>query len=603
MSEAVAEPTEDKSAVESTVPSDVRSEEVIHRDMKFETRKVDEKKRTAELSFSSEREVERWYGIEILNHTDGAIDMTRLNDGAALLLNHDPDKQIGVVERAWMEGKRGKAIVRFGRSPLAEEIFQDVRDGIRQLVSVGYVVNDRSIQRDEKTGLETHRVTSWSPLEISIVSVPADPGVGVGREIELKNQDQNKPQDNQPTEERQTMSVEVINEQVEKAVGEKLNPALERFQRTLDEIKAKSEKPELLRTGKQAETKELRQYNLCNAINSFCERGNWGDGIEKEISDNLKTRYNHKSDRFVVPFSVRNVTTDTSGTPYGGYTQDVVVQQPVDALRAQTFFDRIGATILQGLSGSVQIPILRTPSTVVKNTEGGTLSGTGDPVFAQETLEPLIVQGQVKVSKSLLATGVTDVGAMIQRDLEKQIANKMEAFALTGAGSSGEPQGLKTLSGATTSVASGTNGTAYSYLEVLKTTQDTSAANASLDRSRFLTSMKGFGKLRRTEISSNTALFAATYDGGTARIADFPAVISNNVPSTDTKGSGTNLTQIYFGDWSYMVVGMFGAGMEIIVDPYTEASKNLVVINAIALYDIAWTQPAAFARLLEAITT
>ena len=68
--------------------------------------------------------------------------------------------------------KSAKAIVRFGRSELAEEIFQDVKDGIRQNISVGYKINGMERVRGNKDDKPMFRV-STTPLEVSVVSVPA----------------------------------------------------------------------------------------------------------------------------------------------------------------------------------------------------------------------------------------------------------------------------------------------------------------------------------------------------------------------------------------------------------------------------------------------
>lgn len=142
--------------------------------------------RTVELAFSSEAEVERWYGFEVLSHDPGAAVLTRLQNRAALLLDHDWEKQIGVVQTVSMDAdRRGRAVVRFGKSAKAEEIFQDVIDGIRCHVSVGYRVLDARVtgMRDE---MDVWTVTRWEPFEISIVSVPADISVGVGRQMEAE---------------------------------------------------------------------------------------------------------------------------------------------------------------------------------------------------------------------------------------------------------------------------------------------------------------------------------------------------------------------------------------------------------------------------------
>ncbi|KAJ4854023.1 HK97 family phage prohead protease, partial [Xylella fastidiosa subsp. multiplex] len=107
----------------------------------------------------------------------------------ALLLDHNPRDQIGVVQSASIDrDQRGRAIVRFGRSPRAEEILRDVLDGIRKHVSVGYLVHQVEVIGQRDAG-PLYRATDWEPIEISIVSIPADPSVGIGRALENPPQD------------------------------------------------------------------------------------------------------------------------------------------------------------------------------------------------------------------------------------------------------------------------------------------------------------------------------------------------------------------------------------------------------------------------------
>ena len=88
---------------------------------------IDGEKRTVTLAFSSEQPVVRWWGIEVLSHDPGAMDMSRMQNGGAVLLNHSTDKQIGVVEDCKCDpDKMGRATVRFSRSALGEEVFRDV---------------------------------------------------------------------------------------------------------------------------------------------------------------------------------------------------------------------------------------------------------------------------------------------------------------------------------------------------------------------------------------------------------------------------------------------------------------------------------------------
>lgn len=154
-----------------------------------EVREIDTASRTVELAFSSETPVERWFGEEVLVHDAGAVRLSRLQGGAALLVNHDWDDQIGVVETVEIGAdRRGRAKVRFGRSARADEILQDVVDGIRRHVSFGYIVHRIEIE-PRKGQPDLVRVTDWEPYEISLVSVPADPTVGVGRAAEISPED------------------------------------------------------------------------------------------------------------------------------------------------------------------------------------------------------------------------------------------------------------------------------------------------------------------------------------------------------------------------------------------------------------------------------
>lgn len=150
--------------------------------LSFDREKANAEDRTIELSFSSDEPVDRYWGVEILDHGAGAADLSRLKSGGPLLLEHDRRSQIGVIEDAWLDAKTAKcrARVRFGKSALATEVWNDVLDGIRMNVSCNYDL-DEVIRESEKDGKPTYRVRKWTPNEISIVSIPADTTVGVGR--------------------------------------------------------------------------------------------------------------------------------------------------------------------------------------------------------------------------------------------------------------------------------------------------------------------------------------------------------------------------------------------------------------------------------------
>lgn len=143
-----------------------------------------------ELSFSSEEPYMRYFGNEILDHADGACDLSRLNEIGVVLFNHDRDKVIGKIENAWIEENRGKAKIKFDSDDEARTIMEKVSSGTLRGVSVGYVVDAWEVVKEGKTSTDgrfegpCYIARKWTPLEISIVSVPADSTVGVGRSFE-----------------------------------------------------------------------------------------------------------------------------------------------------------------------------------------------------------------------------------------------------------------------------------------------------------------------------------------------------------------------------------------------------------------------------------
>ena len=147
-------------------------------------RSIDEEARTVEVAFSSETPVDRWFGSEVLDHGPGAVDLARLEDGGAVLVNHDSRQHVGVVDSVRIDSDRvGRAVLRFGRSAAADEVWRDIVDGIRRHVSVGYSIEEVRVE-EKKNQPDLVTLTRWTPHEISIVAVPADPSVGVGRSAE-----------------------------------------------------------------------------------------------------------------------------------------------------------------------------------------------------------------------------------------------------------------------------------------------------------------------------------------------------------------------------------------------------------------------------------
>lgn len=210
---------------------------------------VDTDSRTVELSFSSETPYGRWFGDEILCHDEECINLERFNNGlGTALFNHDRDAVVGHVEKAWIEDNRGKALVRFDEDEQSDTIFQKVQSGTLQGVSVGYSIKRYEVL-DEKDsvssngrfkGPDTYVVTDWEPLEISIVSVPADPTVGVGRSAEEIHTSIDTQEDNTRMDQEKTLEVqEVKSTPVETGLTQAdLQKAMEQERKRTSEITA-----------------------------------------------------------------------------------------------------------------------------------------------------------------------------------------------------------------------------------------------------------------------------------------------------------------------------------------------------------------------------
>ena len=182
------------------------------RSCNMNVRAVEGNERRFIISFSSEDPYNRCWGVEILSHADGAVDLTRLNEIGVVLFNHDRDCVVGKIIRAWIENSRGCAEIEFDTDKDAEVIFQKVSNGTLKGVSVGYRVDTweevapGAKSSDGRFDGPCDIATKWMPLEVSIVSVPADATVGVGRELE---------DDEERHEEVQMVSLDVYERQIE----------------------------------------------------------------------------------------------------------------------------------------------------------------------------------------------------------------------------------------------------------------------------------------------------------------------------------------------------------------------------------------------------
>lgn len=132
--------------------------------------------------------------VEILGHKKGECDLSRFDGGAGVLLaNHDrwktsgntPLASIGAIEAGRLTGGRLEVDIAISRREALADLRQDIADGLVRNVSIGYMINERVLTRQGKEGEpDEYRVTSWLPFEVSLVDIPADASVGLGRSLD-----------------------------------------------------------------------------------------------------------------------------------------------------------------------------------------------------------------------------------------------------------------------------------------------------------------------------------------------------------------------------------------------------------------------------------
>ena len=572
-----------------------------------------EETNVVELAFSSETPVERDGYLEVLDHSPDSVDLTRLNNGAPLLLNHDTNDQIGVVESARVdEDKIARAVVRFSQSQRAQEIYRDVKDGIRRLVSVGYYVLN-TVREQATEGLDTLRVTRFLPLELSLVPVPADPSVGVGRGVSIEQPQETKTiksDKNIMSEEvkNDTPNVEVIAENTRNAelkrskeltaLGARYNcmddahNAIQdgktpgEFSRWILDNQLKTEPVE--DKGEILAPKEEKRFSLCNAVANYIKEGRF-TGYEAEVSEEAQKRYGRVSQGLVIPndLQVRDVTAASSGSGlgHGGNTIEDAVDSAnfIDALSNMVVVEQAGATVLSGLQGNVSIPRMTTSNSAYWVAEQGSPTESV-PVFDQVSLTPKRLSVHVNVSKQLMIQSSLDMENVLRNDILKALAIAEDAAAINGGGSN-EPTGIIATSG----IGDEGDGQTMSYSEVWNVIKQVDQDNALLGDLAWLTSAAGRAKLATTEVASSTAKFLLDTDG---RVAGYPLFVSNNVP--DNLGTGTNGTAFIFGNMSDLIIGRWD-GVEVLVDPYTSAASGTIRLIVSLFTDIAVRHAESFA--------
>jgi len=535
--------------------------------------------------------------------------------------------------------------VKFSRNAFAQEVLADVRDGVLRNVSFGYAISEM-----EQRGSGDFVATSWAPYEISVVSIPADPTVGMGRSLETDpaataasptpETEPEVPMENTPdlTAVRAEAAAEAAKAERARIAGitaltEKhgmadLGRQLIEGGRSLDEARAVvldklGAKPVETVAPVEMASEERASYSLTAGIRAMLT-GDWSSreaGLVRELSKEVeKSGVAKTTERsFFVPFAALNqrATYVTSGATTGGnlVQTDLLADDFIEFLRNNALMLQLGVRTMPGLVGNVAIPRRSGVASTYYLSTQTTAITQSESTFDQVTMSPKNLAALSKYSRQTLLQGTPGIEELVRRDLTDGINLAIDLGILNGSGSSGQPTGIMQTSGIG-SVAMGTNGGAITVEKVVDLESAVMQANGVVNAANvaYLTNYKVSAALKKLRAGGSTTgdgpflvndqLNAIGRGPTPSNLNGYPLALTNQVPSNLTKGSSSGVcSALVMGDFSQAMVGFWGNGLEITVgEDQDDFSKALTSVRGIVTYDVAVRDPKSFAAILDVTT-
>lgn len=549
---------------------------------------------------------------EILIIDEKSVNLDRLNNKAPLLFNHDTNKLIGVVEKAWVADQR--VFVRVKLSPndeFSKRVWADMVDGIIASISIGYTIDD--YEDKKQNGIFKRYVTHFMIYEVSVVSIPADPTCNL-RKIQIKENNMKKQCDKIEQKECDKIEQKACGEDENKLQEKELDKeqVIEAKEEVKDEnkdedieaIKAENEelKAEIAKLKQEKEDKEdiEKEYvddqtreEMEKIAEDFdvdkeeVERAIQNKLTIREFKDKIKTlnfkTHNNKENNimdskrefqdflkrgeFDKSFTLRDFTGFGGLSGEGG--ESLIGTDTLPLLPAlQKVMGVKGFTALNGLHFNATIPVQTTRNTVYQTANLRTAPSESNPAFTPKTLTPKKFAGSTVIGKQLLVQANQSVIAFVINSLSREIAYKLQDYML-GAVVAANPTQInyESLS-------------AIDWADIVSF--QTAISSYVLNEPAFVLSPAARGALKATPKASNYPDFLCSADN---RINGYEARVSGCVSNNN----------IYYGDWSRLIVGFFGQGLQILINPFKFSAEGNVEVVASICADAVVSQVDAFA--------
>lgn len=607
---------------------------IAYRFAEVEQDSINVEDRTVTISFSSEYEVERWGWFETLGHNTDEVDLSRLEQNGPFLCDHNWHDQRGVITRAWLENGRGYAEIKISRNPMGEQLLIDMQDSIRTNISVGYRILEATLTKKDGDN-EHYRITKWQPLEISSVSVPADPTVGVGRSDENQNLVQireDKPMDEDEIQTTETPTAAETRQQSDNvkttsraAVPDQPTPVVavdsnaQRIASAGAQYGAESLANEFIRDGKSYEefnnallgklnekrsasdaestmfdqdvpAKDLQRYSVINLFRAVATGNFKKAGLEREMSNAIAERAGKDPDGcYISPealgFGVRQqlerqllMRQQAAGTVGKGaelVATELHSELFIEALRAKAMLGGLGARYMSGLVGNVDIPKQSGDATFYWVGEDGEATDS-DLSFTTVQLTPHTVATAVPMTRRMMIQSTPDIEALVRNDIMVNLALALDSAGIKGTGLSNEPTGIIATSGIGAVDLTG----GATWADIVEFETDVAEANADAATMAYLMRPSMRGTLKTTEKAAGTAKFIWDENN---RVNGYNAVVGTQMDA------GT----ILFGDFAQLMYGMWGA-LDVVPDRSTKVKSGGLVMRLFQDVDVAVRHPQAF---------
>lgn len=576
---------------------------------------VDLEARTVELSFSSEMECDRWFGVEILGHDSGEVRLDRMNDNAAVLWMHDWRDQRGVVVPGSAridKDKKGRCVARFSKSEDGEKLLQDIADGIVTKVSVGYMVHGLKLM-EERENIDVYRVTDWEPYEASLVSIPMDTTVGVGRVAEIPQVERSNIEGQNSNRAQNSPAADTINfSRTEKTMPNKTNEAIvtageaaapaTNHARTIAEMGRQYGQNELatqfIAEGKSADDfqrallhdfssrqakskpldeqvadanigmtdKEVRSYSLMRVIRALAnpndKNAQRAAAFEIECSLTAQQRYGKEAKGILIPtdvlassraFNAGGAANSPTGATSGSnlVATELLAGSFIEMLRKRTTIMSLGTT-LAGLVGNVDIPKQTGGATAYWVGEGVDAT-EGTPTIGQLSLTPKTVAAYTDITRRLAMQATPDAERIVVNDLRKAMSLAIDYAGFYGTGADNQPKGIKNYTGINAQDFAAISPT---YTELVGMESLIAADNADVDSMAYVlnAAMRGHCKTT-TKFGSGTE--ATIWEPGNT-VNGYRTEVTNQVANGDA----------FFGNFADLVVALWG-GLDLTLDPFS----------------------------------